>query len=43
MTKGVCCNFSFLCIKMGEKTYYQRNRDVIQNREKDYYQNDKED
>ena len=34
---------SFLCIKMGEKTYYQRNRDVIQNREKDYYENDKED
>ena len=23
-------------------TYYQRNRDVILNREKDYYENDKE-
>ena len=27
---------------MSEKTYYQRNRDVILNRAKDYYQNDKE-
>ena len=35
--------FFFLYIKMGEKTYYQRNRDAIQNREKDYYENDKED
>ena len=25
-----------------EKTYYQRNRDVILNREKDYYENNKE-
>ena len=25
-----------------EKTYYQRNRDVILNRAKDYYENDKE-
>ena len=23
-------------------TYYQRNRDVIQNRAKDYYENEKE-
>ena len=29
-------------IKMSEKTYYQRNRDVILNRAKDYYENDKE-
>ena len=29
------CNFV-------ELTYYQRNRDVILNREKDYYENDKE-
>ena len=27
---------------MSEKTYYQRNRDVILNRAKYYYQNDKE-
>ena len=25
-----------------EKTYYQENRDVILNRAKDYYENDKE-
>ena len=34
-----------LHIKMGESaylTYYQRNRDVILNRAKDYYENDKE-
>ena len=27
---------------MSEKTYYQRNRDVILNTAKDYYENDKE-
>ena len=27
---------------MSEKTYYQRNRDVILNRAKHYYENDKE-
>ena len=27
---------------MSEKTYYQRNRDVILNRAKDYYEKDKE-
>ena len=27
---------------MSEKTYYQRNRDVILNRVNDYYENDKE-
>ena len=27
---------------MSEKTYYQKNRDVILNRAKDYYQNGKE-
>ena len=27
---------------MSEKTYYQRNRDVILNIAKDYYENDKE-
>ena len=27
---------------MNEKTYYQRNRDMILNRAKDYYENNKE-
>ena len=27
---------------MSELTYYQRNKDVILNREKDYYENDKD-
>ena len=27
--------------KMSNTTYYQRNRDVIPNRVKDYYENDK--
>ena len=27
---------------MSEKTYYQRNSDVILNRVKDYFENDKE-
>ena len=27
---------------MSEKTYYQKNRDVILHRAKDYYENDKE-
>ena len=27
---------------MSEKTYYQRNSDVVLNRAKDYYENDKE-
>ena len=27
---------------MSNSTYYQRNRDVILNRTKDYYENDKE-
>ena len=34
-----------LCIKMSENTditYYQRNWDVILNKAKDYYKNDKE-
>ena len=26
---------------MSEKTYFQRNRDVLLNRAKDYYENDK--
>ena len=38
-------HFFSLYIKMSESadlTYYQRNRDVILNRAKDYYENDKE-
>ena len=36
MKKGVCCNFLLLYIKMSEcnfieKTYYQKNRDLILN------------
>ena len=52
--ENVCGNFFFLLyIKMCEcnsiecnsveKTYYQRNRDVILSRAKDYYENDKKD
>ena len=29
-------------IESADLTYYQRNRDVIVNRAKDYYENDKE-
>ena len=28
--------------EIADLTYFQRNRDVILNREKDYYENDKE-
>ena len=31
-----------LYIKIGETTYYQRNRATVLNREKDYYENNKE-
>ena len=31
-----------MLLKMSNTTYYQRNRDVILNRTKDYYENDKE-
>ena len=40
--KGVCCNFFLLCIKSSEKTYYQKNKDMILNRANDYCENDKE-
>ena len=50
--ENVCVNFFFLLYKKMcecnsiecnsvEKAYYQRNRDVILNRAKDYYENDK--
>ena len=31
----------FLHIKMSGTTYYERNRDVVLNRAKDYYENNK--
>ena len=36
------CKFFLLRIKISEKTYYQRNTDVILKGAKDYYENDKE-
>ena len=45
LIKGVFYKIFLLHIKMSESaylTYYQRNRDVILNRAKDYYENDKE-
>ena len=45
LINGVFYKNFLLCIKMIEKaylTYYQKNRDVIQNRAKDYHENDKE-
>ena len=33
--------FFLLYIKMSDTTYYQRSRDIILNRPKDYYKNDK--
>ena len=36
--------YNFFCIytKMSEETFYQKHRDVILKRAKDYYENDKE-
>ena len=34
--------FNFIERNSAEKTYYQKNRDVILNRAKDYYENDKD-
>ena len=45
LIKGVFYKFFLSCKKMSEcadLTYYQRNRDVMLNRAKDYYENDKE-
>ena len=38
------CFTMFFCYiyKMNDTTHYQRNREVILNRAKDYYENDKE-
>ena len=44
LIKGVFYKIFLLYIKMSESadlTYYQRNREVILNRAKDYYENDK--
>ena len=46
LIKGVFYKLFLLYIKMTESadlTYYQRNREVILNRAKDYYENDKKD
>ena len=40
--KGVLYFFFLIYKKMSDLTYYQRNRDVIPNRAKDYYEHDKE-
>ena len=42
LIKKVFCKFFLLRIKISEKTYYQRNTDVILKGAKDYYENDKE-
>ena len=39
---GVLYKKKLLYIKMSHLTYYQKTRDVILNRAKDYYENDKE-
>ena len=35
-------NFFFIIYKMGEATYYKRNREALLNRAKDCYENNKE-
>ena len=40
--KGFFYNFFCYIYKMNNTTYYQRNREIILNRAKDYYENDKE-
>ena len=45
MIKGVCYKLVFIYIKVSEcieKTYYQRNRDVVLNRAKGFCKNGKE-
>ena len=44
LIKGVFYKYFLLYTKISESadlTYYQRNREVILNRAKDYYENDK--
>ena len=38
--KKVFYNFFFYYIKLDNTTYYQRNREIMLNRAKDYYEND---
>ena len=40
--KGVLLLLLFFLLYISETTYYQRNREVILDRAKDYYENDKE-
>ena len=40
--KKVDCYNIFIYRKMSKETYYQKQRDVILKRAKDYYENDKE-
>ena len=35
--------YIYIYITISETTYYQRNKDVILNRAKEYYKNDKKD
>ena len=42
LIKGVFYNFFYYIYYSAYLTYYQRNRDVILNRAKDYNENDKE-
>ena len=41
MKKGYSYKSFLFYIKMSEETYYQKHRDVILERAKDYYENDK--
>ena len=42
MTKGVSCNFFYWYIKNEWYNVFQRNRELILNRSKVYYEKDKE-
>ena len=42
MEKVNYCKLLLSYIKMGETTYYQRNREAVLTRAKDYYENNKE-
>ena len=42
MTKQAHCNVFYIYKKMSVATYYERNKEVILQRAKDYYENEKE-
>ena len=42
MKKVGCYNYFLWYIKVSDTTYYQRNRETILKRAKEYYENDKE-